>query len=309
MPVASPFAARVAASPLALRLGDPAQGDLTFLRKMSGGNVLGKVTTQTSGNEHFARKQLDGTTNEDFRVEFGTAISSGLFDWIAASWGLQPPRRDGAVLACDLQYTIRSERGFVAALIAETAFPAFDASSKAPGYLTVRLTPRSLLPVTDPATKLNISLGPGAKPKLWLTSNFRLAIDGLDATKVSRIAPFAVRRPVDVVTTGGISDIQAGPIDFPPLRITLSMTSAPSWVDWYEDFVLNGNNGPAGERKGSLTLLAPNLMDELARVDFDGLGIYRLTTDRDEDAPSDQIARMTAHLYCEQMTLVPGIVP
>jgi hypothetical protein len=309
MPVASPIAARVAASPLALRLGNPVQGDLTFLRKVSGGNVLGKVTSQTSGNEHFARKQLDGTTNDDFRLEFGTAMSSGLFDWIAASWGPQPPTRDGAVLACDLQYTIRSERGFIGALIAETGFPAFDASSKTAGYLTVRLTPLSLLPVTDPSTKLNVNLGPGAKPKLWSTSNFRVAIDGLVATKVSRIAPFAVRRPIEMVSAGGTPQIEAGPIDFPSLRITLSMASAASWVDWYEDFVLNGNNGPAGERKGSLTLLAPNLMDELARVDFDGLGIYRLTTDSDEDAPPDQIARMTAHLYCEQMTLIAGVVP
>jgi hypothetical protein len=93
------------------------------------------------------------------------------------------------------------------------------------------------------------------------------------------------------------------------LRITLSMAGADSWFDWYEDFVLNGNNGPAAERSGSISLLGPSLVDELARVDLAGVGIYRLTTDRDEDAPPDQLARLTAHLYCEQMTLVPGGTP
>jgi len=307
MPVAPPIAARVAASPLALRLGPPAQGDITLLRKATGGNVVGRVIAFASGNDPVIQKQLDGTSTDDLRVELGMAMSSGLFDWIASSWGPNPPSHDGAILACDLQYTIRSERGFVAALISETAFPALDAAAKTAGYLGLRLTPRSVLPGTNPNVKLNLGVGP--KQKLWLTSNFKLQIDGLDASKVSRIAPFVVRRPIEVVTSGGTTTLQAGMVDFPALRITLSMAGADSWFDWYEDFVLNGNNGPAAERSGSISLLGPSLVDELARVDLAGVGIYRLTTDRDDDAPADQIARLTAHLYCEQMTLVPGGAP
>jgi hypothetical protein len=306
MPVAPPIAARVAASPLALRLGAPAQGDITLLRKATGGNVVGRVIAFASGNDPVVQKQLDGTTTDDLHVELGMAMSSGLFDWIAASWGPNPPSHDGAILACDLQYTIRSERGFVGALISATAFPALDAAAKTPGYLSVRLTPRSVLPATKPNLKMNLGVGP--KQKLWLTSNFRLDIDGIDAAKVSRIAPFVVRRPIEIVSSGGTTTLQAGMVDFPALRVTLSMSSADSWFDWYEDFVLNGNNGPAEERSGSISLLAPSL-DELARVDLAGVGIFRLTTDRDDDAPPDQVPRLTAHLYSEQMTLVPGGAP
>ena len=307
MPVAPPIAARVAASPLALRLGPPAQNDITLLRKASGGNVVGRVVAFASGNDPVVQKQLDGTTTDDLQVELGMAMSGGLFDWIAASWGPNPPSHDGAVLACDFTYTVRSERGFVAALISETAFPSLDAAAKTPGYLRLRLTPRSVLPGTNPNVKLN--MGPGVKQKLWLTSNFRFDVDGLGTSKVSRIAPFVVRRDVEVVSSGGTTTLQAGRVDFPSLRVSLSMSSADSWFDWYEDFVLNGNNGPAAERSGSIALLGPNLADELARIDLNGLGIFRLTTDRDEDAPQDQIPRLTAHLYCEQMTLVPGGAP
>ena len=307
MPVAPPIAARVAASPLALRLGPPAQGDITLLRNATGGNVVGRVIAFASGNDPVVQKQLDGTITDDLHVELGMAMSSGLFDWIAASWGPNPPSHDGAILACDLQYTIRSERAFVGALISETTFPALDAAAKTAGYLTLRLTPRSVLPGTKPNVKLNLGFGP--KQKLWLTSNFRLAIGGIDTSKVSRIAPFVVRRPIEIVSSGGTTTLRAGMVDFPALRITLSMAGADSWFDWYEDFVLNGNNGPAAERSGSISLLGPNLVDELARVDLAGVGIYRLTTDRDDDAPPDQLARLTAHLYCEQMTLVPGGTP
>ena len=92
-------------------------------------------------------------------------------------------------------------------------------------------------------------------------------------------------------------------------RITISTAGADSWVDWYEDFVLNGNSGAAAEREGSIRFLAPNLTDDLARVDLKGLGIYRLTFDEDEERTADQVARLTARLYCEQMLLVPGGVP
>ena len=37
-------------------------------------------------------------------------------------------------------------------------------------------------------------------------------------------------------------------------------------------------------RKGSLTLFAPNLVDELIRIEFAGLGIFRLTGDPDPQA-------------------------
>lgn len=311
MPVASPLAARIAASPLALRLGDPAVGDLSLLRSVTGGTVVGTIATHSDGSDFVVRKQLSGTRTEDFRLELGTAVSGGLLDWIAASWGAKPPRHDGAVLACDATYTVRSERAFTSALVSETAFPAFDAGSKEPAFMTIRIVPQAVLPAKDPGSKLPLTSSPAAKQKLWLSANFRLAIDGLDCSKVSRIAPFAVRRPVERVSSGGGrgSEIRAGRIDFPSLRIRLSAAAAASWKAWFDDFVVNGNNSDTAERKGSLTLLAPNLADELIRIDFAGLGIFRLTGDPDPDAPPGALATMTAELYCEQMTLVPGGAP
>ena len=293
-------------APLALRLGAPPDGDLTFVHAVHGGTVVADVVSQTSAKEAFARKSLGAARNEDFRVECAQATSSGLLDWVVASWGSKPPRRDGAVLACDLDYLVHSERGFTGALIAATAFPAFDAAAKTAGRLSVTFAPLTILTATDPATKLAVNLATGAKQTQWLTSNFRLEIDGLDCTKVSRIDPFVVSRPIERVESHGSVGLVAGPIDFPSLRITLSAVSAGSWLAWHQDFVVAGNNGPAGEKHGVLTLLASNLQTELAHIELSGLGIFRLTTDPPEDASPSQVARWYAELYCEQMTLVPG---
>lgn len=309
MPVLQASAARISLSPIALRLDGQPVDDLTFVGASSGGTVFADVESTTLGSEHFAHKQPGLPQNEDLIVRLGTSMSEGLFDWIAGSWGPAPETRDGAILGCDHTFKVRRERQFHGALVAETTFPALDAASKQPGALTVRIRPAGLSPETDPGTPLVIPIGPGAKQKLWLASNFKLQVGGLDCSKVSRIEAFAVRRAIDTITSGsGDVSLQATTVDFPNLQITLSTTSAATWAAWHQDFVVNGNNGPASERAGSLSILAPNLQSELARIDLLGLGIVRFAPEVDEQGGS-LLSRMTAELYCEQMQLLPGGPP
>jgi len=305
MPIVPSIAARSVAQPVALRLDKPAPLSTAFVHDARGGAISASVVAHASGAEFFVRKQIDRVLYEDISIEVGSSMPTALFDWIATSWGAKPIARDGAVLRCDSSFTVRSERPFEGALIAETAFPALDAASKAPGRLTVRLTPASIQPDTDPGTKLLSTIGKGAS-KLWQVPNFRLAIDGLDCTKVTRIEPFSVRRPIERAQSGrGRPTLQPGRIDFPNLRITLAAISAESWWDWHQSFIVGGSNADSDERVGSISLLAPNLSTELARVELTGLGIVRLSTDPPEGSPS-LIQRVTADLYCELMTLKPG---
>ena len=88
----------------------------------------------------------------------------------------------------------------------------------------------------------------------------------------------------------------AGRAEFPTLRVTLSQASAESWFDWHESFVVQGNNADNSERNGSLSFLSADLMTELTRIELYHLGIVRLTP-----APKNQIARVVAELYCEEM--------
>jgi hypothetical protein len=309
MPIVPSTAALRAARPVALRLDKPPPSTTAFVDDARGGAIAGNVVAFASGNEHFSRKQLDRVVYEDIAIEVGSSMPAALFDWIATSWGAKPTARDGAILGCDSTFTVRRERGFQGGYISETAFPAFDAASKSPGRLTVRITPAAILPDVDPGTKLQSTIGKGVS-KLWLVPNFRLEISGLDCTRVSRIEPFAVRRPIERAQSGrgGRPSLQPGRIDFPNLRITFAAISAKSWWDWHASFVVGGSNADADERAGSISLLAPNLSTELARIELAGLGIFRLSTDPPDDSPS-AIQRVTADLYCERMTLKPGSAP
>jgi hypothetical protein len=307
MPNVPSAAAHYVGQPVALRLDQPPPAATAFVHAARGGAIAASVLAHSSGSEHFARKQVERVLYEDISVEVGTSMPKALFDWIAGSWGAKPVSRDGAVLRCDPTFTVRSERPFRGALVAETAFPALDAALTSAGRLTVRITPASVQSDVDPGSKLQSTIGKGMT-KLWLVSNFRLAIDGLDCTKVTRIEPFSVRRPIEVVQGArGRTSLRAGAIDFPNLRISMAASSMATWRDWHRAFVVGGSNADSDERAGSISLLAPNLSTEIARIELAGLGIVRLSTDPPAIS-SSPVQQVTADLYCEVMTLKPGAV-
>jgi hypothetical protein len=95
------------------------------------------------------------------------------------------------------------------------------------------------------------------------------------------------------------SQKEPGKLEFPNLKITMAETHAQSFIDWYEDFVIRGNNVESKEKKGSLTLLSPNRQTELAKIEFSNMGIFRIQSDT---TGTDQSKRVTVELYVEKMT-------
>jgi hypothetical protein len=193
----------------------------------------------------------------------------------------------------------RSERQFFNALLVETTLPTLDASARETGLLTLKLAPEYTRDVVPAAGSKSSS--PGPQQKAWQTSNFRLPIDGLDTSRVSRIESFSVGQTVASDELGSERDYAREPtsIEFPNLQVTFAQTSAPSWQAWFNDFVVAGNNGPSKTRSGTLALLGGDGKD-LVRINLFGVGICKLAPPRLE-ASSDQIARLTAELYCERM--------
>src|SRR5262245_18973763 len=267
----------------ALRLDD----EITLLAGAAGGDLFAEVVPETGSPGPFVAKHLGSVGVEDISLEVGAAMSNALFDWIAASWQGQEVLKDGAVLSVSYALAIVAVREFQHTRIGATTIPALDVASTSPGRLSLLLSPG--------ASALHAGSGKlepaKLRQKLWLASTFRLDIDGIDCTKVSRIAEFTVAGPVD------------GKVDFPDLEVTLAATADDTWRAWFEDFVVNGNNSDAHERAGKITFLLPNLQTPLATVKLEGLGIFRLST---ESGGPAQVPRTTAGLYCERMSLEHG---
>jgi hypothetical protein len=269
-----------------------------FLKSVDGGGVVGDVITVAVGDSRFTHKHIGNVKYEDFAMQIGFGMTKAVYDWIGASWTSGYVRKNGAVVAADFKLDVKGRRNFFDALITETTIPACDASSKDPGYLTLGIAPDTTRDVKASGT---LSIGKQSQ-KLWLPSNFRLEIDGLDCTKVNKVDAFTIKQGIVAVNPGGERDYGKvpGKLEFPNLKITFAEVSAQSWVAWHEDFLIQGNSGPDKEKNGRLVLLSPTLKEELLEIKLFNLGIFKLDSEAGE-ANSDTVARMTAELYCERM--------
>jgi phage tail-like protein len=271
-----------------------------FLKSIEGGTATAEVVKEASGAAYFEKKHLGPLKYEDISMQLGFSMTKAVYDWIAACWQMNYQRKNGRIVACDFKMDAQSELQFFNALLTEVGVPAADGASKDPAYITLKMGPEY--------TRRQKSSGkPGSEfgkneQKLWLPSNFRLTIDGLDCTKVNKVDAFTVKCTTKDEEIGDARDYlkEPGKVEFPNLKVQFSAISAQSWVDYHDDFVIKGNCWEDKEKSGELVFLSPNRQTELAAVKFFNLGIFKLSAAKLE-GNSDNQARYDAELYCERM--------
>jgi T4-like virus tail tube protein gp19 len=285
-----------------------------WVMSAEGGGATADVVEEKPGPDGFAKKHLAGVKYEDISLQIGFAMAKPVYDWIAASWTRSFTRKDGSIVAADFRRDARSERQFFHALVTETTIPACDGASKEPGFIGLKIAPE-LTKLVKAGGRLPIDLDP--PQSRWLPANFRLSIDGLDTSRVSKIESFTVKQKIVENPVGENRDFEKEPgtIEFPNLKIELSDSSAQSWIDWHDDFVIRGNNGEDKERNGTLELLSPDLRTVLVRVRFFNMGIVSVgpakavpnpcqagcPIDAGDDAARRVLGKTQAELYVERM--------
>jgi hypothetical protein len=271
-----------------------------FVKSVDGGAITAEVIKEPIGPTAYVKKHIGPPRYEEFTTEIGLWMARAVYDWIAASLKMNYQRKNGSIVSYDVNLEARSEREFFNALITEVTFPKMDGGSKDQCYLTVKFSPEF--------TRMKKASGKATLPpvraaqEMWLASNFRLEIAGLDCTRVSAVESFTIRQTAVSDGIGDGRDYLKEPsrIEFPNLTVTLAETAAQTWIDWFEDFVVKGNSGEENEKTGSLIFLSPNRQTEIGRINFFNMGIFKLAATKG-DATEEQIRRVTAHLYCERM--------
>ncbi len=274
-----------------------------FVQSIDGGGISAEVIQEAVGPDYFVHKHIGAPKYEDVTIQAGFSLGEALYEWLAQSWKASFRRRDVSIYTLDYNNNIHRQDEYFNALISEVTIPKCDGSSKEAGFLSIKISPEYTR-FGKGSGKLGVTQAKGQQ-KSWVTSNFRLTIDGLDCTRVSRIAPITVKQTVTQDSVGERRDYVKEPtsVEFPNLTVTLAESHAESWYAWHEDFVIKGNNSSDKEKKGTLTLMTPNLKSELARIDLASLGIFKITKYKAE-ANSDQIKRIIAELYVEKMEFV-----
>ena len=234
-------------------------------------------------------------------LEADTSLAAAFYDRITGFLHGSPKPMSGVIRFLDSALAEQARLEWTDGLITELAFPAADASSRDPAQLRVTIQPGS--------TRRRAGSGKPGKPgipnkqKRWLASNFRFTIAGAEneTRKVNRVESLVLRRPV----TGAPRALDAGPLEVPDVVFTVAASEATPFYDWFDDFIVKGNNSPDKERNGSLVFLDASLQDQLIGVAMQGLGILRVSEEQEAQG-ADAIARVSVQLYCEGMELSPA---
>lgn len=262
--------------------------------------MFADVIEEPVGPDLIVKKHLGPTRFEDVEIDVDLRPSQLLCDWIAHEWRRDHgggQRRDGTIVLFDSQSNIVSERNFFHAPLLEVTVPACDVLSKE-SHLTLRFRPEEIRTV-KPGGRSYVEVETTAQ-QIWHPSNFRLEIPGLDTSHVAKIDAFAVRE----AAIDPHHPARWGNLSFPNLRITISESKgAQGWVNWFEDFVLRGNNEANREKSGQLLFLSPDLQ-EVLRINLLGLGIFRMAPETSATSRGDASVRLTADLYCQRMEFV-----
>ena len=272
-------------------------GYQTLLENVRGGYETREVVEEDEPGAQYTRKHIGNVKYEEISFRCGAGMSKTFFDWLQESFNGRHTRKSGAIIACDFNYKEKARRTFTEALISEVGFPALDAASKDAGKMTVKIQPEFVKSQVAPGPRLDPSRVKPAEKIDWDTSSFRFTVDGLEkaCASIARVGRVKVKFPwLDHGDPAGAKEPTK--IEFPDLKFTLPEVTAKPFYDWYEDFVIKGNNGQEMEKTGSLEYVTSA---GILRLDFRGLGIIAVTPEDDE--PGNGIKKVKVELYVEEM--------
>lgn len=273
------------------------------LKSIEGGAVKAPVITTTVGNNGAVNKFLGTRQIEPVTVPAGVNVPASYVDWARAALNKQFNTKDFVLTQCDANAKEVLSRSFERSVLTGLSFGPFD--------VTATASSQPLFKTTFAPERSTTRAGNGAacKPQLGekqksFTGNFALALDGLDATGVTKIDELALTRVVPDCT-GKELCAGGGSLVIPALRVSIAEGHVDTWLSWYNDFVVSENDSAAHERNGEITLQGSDMKAELLKIGLSGVGIARLTNSTSDvpgnDIPSNQ---WVAELYVESVTLV-----
>jgi SAM-dependent methyltransferase len=271
------------------------------LKSFEGGEASAEVVVEKLGLDNVARKHIAGVNYSDLSLSFGAGMSSEIYDWIAATLQHKSTPKNGSVTMADYDGKVQSRQDFFNGLISAIGFPACDAGAKDAAFMTLKITPQYTRAGATNGQKASSGAGYSKKSANLLPSNFRLTIDGLDCTRVSKIDALVVAQKTSSALIGEVRDYaqEPGILEIPNLAISVTDDDKNGFRDWFDDFVIKGHTSV--EKNGKLEYLSPTFKDPLFTLTFSNLGIFKLARQKVE-SNSEKVRQVRAEIYCEQLT-------
>jgi T4-like virus tail tube protein gp19 len=280
------------------------EGVRAKVREAAGGAAYADVISEALGADHVVRKHIGPPKYEPISLTVGADMPRALATWVSDTLSLKFATKNGAILGLDYNMKEQSRRTFANALLTDVVFPELDASSKDAAYITLKMSPENTRVGTPSGAAVAVSATPA--PKNIMASMFRLSIDGLETSHVTKIEAMDVKMKVGSDSLGVVREVTKAPgnLETPDLVFYVSESHADSIAKWHEDFVVKGSNGPDKEKNGKIDVLNAS-GQAIYTIELQHMGITHFTPE--PLASSEDSMRMVrVEMYVEQMKFTPG---
>ncbi|MEI7832219.1 MAG: phage tail protein [bacterium] len=290
---------RYTAETFYLKLDDTIVGQI---KGLSGGGQIAEVKEIKTASDTYIHKNIASAGYEPLTIKmFLPSMDNSLLDWMASTWEGKFQAKNGSILSCDATHNVVREQQFTNGILTATTFPKLDAFAKEAGYITLVITPETIIEAVPSDAKITGIAN--SKIKTWSSSNYRLEIDGIDCTRIRSIESFTVNVEVEKKKVGDAAQrINLVPtrLKIPDLSFDISESASDTWRQWADDMITKGTNT---KKNGRIILLDQTLKNEVGRIEFQGLGIFHLTTSSLE-SNADKTISIKTELFCEQMKYI-----
>lgn len=288
-------------------------GQTAWIKSVSGGHVRAEVARQRASNDEVTIRRVQNVIVEPIVFEQSVGAATPLYTWIQESWKRNFSRCNGVIFHANARFEVEYEHIFLRALITEVTFPAFDAKAKEPAYLTIEIQPEEVFIKRQKKPIPLFGFKESAQPKAWNFSHFRLRLfnagDEIDCSGVQRIESFKLRQRTTETGAGArrFSEREPTGLDFPELQLTVPLGMAEDFFNWYEKFLMVGEDQIRAEKQGLLEVLDPGYEHSLLTFALDKVGMESLEIEKN-DAHADglQMCKVTLYVGSMDLIVVPG---
>jgi hypothetical protein len=283
-------------------------GERVLAQSVKGCGVAADVIEQEANAEGIVRKHVSQPVYEPCVIDVApSGLGKSLYEWIRSTLDRKGGPKNLSILAADYAYKVRAGSQLSNAYLTKVTFPGPDASAKEPAYLQLTIEPESWSKATGwIGTDLKASVQTATQKK-WPPANFRLTIPGLDTTKVAKIGAFTATQKVAADAVGELREYEKTPgkLELGNLVVTSATANNEKFHQWFDSFVIQGNNAQSDEKTATLEYLDPNMKNVLFTLSFSGVGVFRVEEDAAESS-KDKLARETFWLYLEEASFASG---
>ena len=217
------------------------------IRNIDGGGIKADVLTYQHGEAGHTWRQLGRTKYDEFKITSGLVAGEALWKWINLCMSGSPERRNGALCAGDYEYVEKARREFSEALIAEVAFPKFDAHDKNAANVVVTVSPEKMVYSKGSGSKMPVTDPTSEKQKSVSACNFTFSVQGFEnaCKRVNKVDGFGVKcKIIEHQVSTRIEAVKVpGKIEFPNITFYLPEVDARPFLTHHKKAAMDGNRG------------------------------------------------------------------